>query len=131
MDLGVGALAADVFLDQQLVVGKGRHLRRVGDAQHLMPRRRLVQQLTDAPRRQTRYTGINFVVNDGGQRVAVRQGALERQHNAGKLAAGGNFCQRLGVLAGVGGDEKFHRVLPVGAKRPPAVLKGKADARHI
>ena len=96
-----------------------------------MPRRRLVQQLADAPCRQTRYTCIDFIVNDGGQRVAVGQGALEREHNAGKLAAGGNFCQRLGVLAGVGGDEKFHRVLPVGAERPPAVLESKADARHI
>ena len=103
----------------------------MGDAKHLMACRCLVQQLADAPRRQAGNTGVDLIVDDGGQGVAVGQGTLERQHNTGKLTARGDFGQGLGVLARVGGDEEFHRILPVGGQRPPCMLEGKADARHV
>ena len=65
------AVVADVFLDEQLVVRKRSHLRRVGDAQHLMPFGCLVQKLPDAPRRQTGNAGVDFIVDDRRQCVAV------------------------------------------------------------
>ena len=131
MDLGKGAAVADIFLDQQLVVRKSRHLRRVGDAKYLMARGGLVQQLADAPGRQAGNAGVDLVIDDGRQLVAVGQGAFERQHNTGKLAAGGDFGQRLGFLAGVGGDQELNIVLPVGGKRAARMAQGKADARHV
>ena len=131
MDLGKGTVIADIFLDQKLVVCKGGNLRCVGDAQHLMPFGCLVQKLADTPRRQTRYACVDLIINNGRQGITVGQGALEGQHNAGKLTAGCNLCQRLGLLTGVGGDQKFHGILPVGGQRPPRMLECKTDARHV
>lgn len=75
--------------------------------------------------------GVDLIVDDRRQRVAVRQRALERQHKAGKLTAGRDLCQRLRLLAGVRRNQKFHGILPVGGQRPPRMLERKADARHV
>ena len=113
------------------MVRKGGHLRRMGDAQHLMPFCRLVQQLPDAPRCQAGNAGVDLVIDHGRQGVAVCQRAFECQHNAGKLAARGNFGQRFGGLPGVGRNQKFHLILPMGAERTALVLERKLDARHV
>ena len=131
VNLGEGAPFSDVFLDQQLVIGKGGHLRGVGDAEHLVPGGGLVQQLADPPGSPAGNAGIDFVVDDSRQRVAVGQCALEGEHNAGKLATRGDLGQRLGRFARVGRDQKLNVILPVGRKRPARVLEREPDARHV
>ena len=53
MDLGIGALVRYILLDEQMAIGQCCDLRRVGDAQDLMPLCALAQYLADASRRLT------------------------------------------------------------------------------
>lgn len=74
--ISVNVRCTDILLDQQLVVRKRSNLRRVGDAKHLMPPGRLVQQLPDAPRGQAGNAGVDLIVDDRRQRVAVASALL-------------------------------------------------------
>ena len=50
MDLGIGALVRHIFLDEQMTISQCCDLRRMGDAQDLMPLCTLTQHLADTSR---------------------------------------------------------------------------------
>ena len=87
----------------------------MGDAQHLMAAGSLLQLLANTPGGKARNTGVDLIINNGRNRIFISQGALERQHDTGKLAAGSDFSQRLGLLAGVGRNQKFNVILSCGS----------------
>ena len=51
--------------------------------------------------------GINFVEDEGGGLVGLREDALEGEHDAGGFATGGDLDQRTEGFAGVGAHHKF------------------------
>ena len=75
----------------------------------------LFQLLANTPGGKTRNTGVDLIINNGRNRIFISQGALERQHDTGKLAAGSDFSQRLGLLAPVGRNQKFNVILSCGS----------------
>ena len=115
MDLGKSTVIPDFLFNQQLVIGKCSDLRRVGNAQHLVAAGGLFQLLANAPGGKAGNTGVDLIINNGRNRIFISQGALERQHDTGKLAAGSDFSQRLGLLAGVGRNQKFNVILSCGS----------------
>ena len=101
MDLGIGPLIGDVFLDQQMAVRQSCDLRRVGDAQNLMSHCTLAQYLTNAAGCFARNAAVDLIVNDGRHSVFVCHGVFDGQRDAAQLTARGDFRQRFGRFAGV------------------------------
>ena len=77
MDLGIGPLIGDVFLDQQVAVRQGRDLCRVGDAQNLMSLCTLAQYLTNTAGCFARNAAVDLILNDGRHSVFVCHGVFD------------------------------------------------------
>jgi len=63
VDLGIGTLIRDVFLDEQMAVCQRSDLGRVGDAEDLMTLGTLAQHLTDAAGRLAGNAAVDLVVD--------------------------------------------------------------------
>src|SRR5208337_3370158 len=121
-----------------MVVGKGSDLRQVGDAEHLLGPRKLLQLLAHGFGSAPSDAAVNLVENQGpldrASAAAVaptsrthplprngREGwgtpilscfnrRLQRQHHARKLAAGSDLLDRPERLSGIGGDEVLNLI---------------------
>ena len=87
------------------------------DADDLSALRRLLQLFTDAPCRQTGDPGVDLIVDHSADIIFIRQCAFDSQHDARKLAAGCDLCQRLGLFARVRRDVEFNGVLSAARQR--------------
>ena len=103
------------------MIGHGRDLRQVCDADDLLGCRELGQLFADALRRDTGHTRIHLVEHHGGDVVPLGEHVFQCQHDARQLAAGGNFTDAPRLLPGVGGDQKLHHI---GAGRLKTRLAG-------
>ena len=87
VDLGIGTLIRDVFLDEQMAVCQRSDLGRVGDAKDLMTLGTLAQHLTDAAGRLAGNAAVDLVVDDGRHRVLVGHRVLDGEGDTAQLAA--------------------------------------------
>ena len=85
----------------------------MGNAQDLPILREPVQQVADDFRDTARDPRVHFVEYHGCRAAVPVCADLQRQADAGQFTAGGDFSQRQQRLAGVGGNEEFHLVVPV------------------
>ena len=101
MDLGIGALVGHIFLDEQMTISQCCNLRRMGDAQDLMPLRTLTQHLADASGSLAGHTAVDFIVDHGRHSVLIGHCILDGKSDTAQLAAGRDLGQRLGCFTGV------------------------------
>ena len=87
VDLGIGTLIRDVFLDKQMAVCQRSDLGRVGDAKDLMTLGTLAQHLTDAAGRLAGNAAVDLVVDDGRHSVLVGHRVLDGEGDTAQLAA--------------------------------------------
>ena len=99
-----------------LVVGHGGDLRQMGDAEYLaIPcdiRHFLRDYLGCAPGN----AGVDFVKYHRRNLALPGGKGFDRQHDAGKLAAGSGLRQRLEGLSPVGGDQENRLIHPRGRR---------------
>ena len=95
-----------------MLIGEGGDLRQVGDAEDLLRAAEGFELLADGLGGAASDADVDFVEDQGargGFFLRFGGGFFDRnfkgQHDAGELAAGGDFGERLEGLAGVGGDE--------------------------
>ena len=126
MDGRLRVLANHLFVHGEMAVTIGRHLGQVGDAQHLVrggqPPQLLAHHIAAAPA----DADINLIEDERGRLIGRGEDGLERQHDARRLAAGGDLGQRLERLAGIGRDQELH---PVNAGRVEGVA-ARPEPRH-
>ena len=101
MDLGIGALVGHIFLDKQMTIGQRCNLRRVGDAQDLMPLRALTQYLADASRSLAGHAAVDLIIDHGRHSILIGHCVLDGKGDTAQLAAGRDLCQGLGCFTGV------------------------------
>ena len=131
VDLGIGAFIRDILLDKQMAVGQCSDLRCVSDAEDLVIFCALFEHLTDAAGRLAGHTAVDLIVDDRRHCVLIGHSVLDCQRDTAQLTAGSDFCQRLGILAGVCGNIKLHAVLAMAGQRAAGMAQGHADTRHV
>ena len=82
-----------VFSIRKWLAGKRRHLRQVGDAEHLRVVREFPQPLADRPRGRAADPGVDLV-EDARRAAASAREARQREHHAGELTARRRVAQR-------------------------------------
>jgi len=102
------------FRHDQVVVGMDGDLREVGDHERLpAAARHRSQRLSHPPADLTPNPLIHLVEHKGGNRVVRRQNDLQRQHEAGQLAARGDSGEGAGPQPHVQLDLEDHRLGPI------------------
>ena len=101
MDFGIGALVRHIFLDKQMTIGQRCNLRRVGDAQDLMPLRALTQYLADASRSLAGHAAVDLIIDHSRHSILIGHCVLDGKGDTAQLAAGCDLCQGLGCFTGV------------------------------
>src|SRR5258708_4987074 len=97
-----------------MVMGEAGDLRQMADAENLARLAQLTQVSADGFRGGSADAGVNFVEDEGVIAAAAAAGVgggLERQHDAGDLAARGNAVERPQGLSGVRGDEELNSIV--------------------
>ena len=115
----------------QMLVGTRGDLRRVGDHQHLhlAARRASAQPMASAT---APPTPVSISSNTSvGRRAAVGQHHLQRQREAGQLAARGDLHQRTGPRAGIGAHPELDAVDAVRPGRGRIALDCDAEAGRV
>ena len=97
----------------EVVIGRRRQQRLVGDAEHLPLGRQTPQQLGHRTAHPAADTGVDLIEQQGDVRIGRRQAGFQGQQKARHLAAGGHLRQRRQGLAGVGGEQELHRIGPL------------------
>src|SRR3990172_968114 len=141
---GESPSAALDFLDAEVLMAVGGQLRQVGDAQHLVVARQAPQLLphdaADAPADPL----IDLVEDQSRRLVGASQDALQAEHQARRLAAGGDLGQRLQPFPRIGrylelclvqpGARKGHTPAVGRSAGPflvPVQIDGEARPRHV
>ena len=107
------------LLDPPVMVGARRDLRRMGHDQHLDGLAEPREALADRIRGGAADAAVDLVEHQARRRADLGQHDLERQHQAGELAAGGDLAERPRLLAGIGRDLERD---PLGALARPVGL---------
>ena len=94
----------------QVLIAKRGDLRRVRNADDLLPCRHVGQANTDLARGLAGNTGIHLVKNGGRHAILLVHDAFDGKHNARKLTARRYAHHGRQRLTGVGGDHEFHAV---------------------
>ena len=106
-----GAAAADVLGHLPVVIAEARHLRQMGDAQDLAAAREVAQLAAQNDRLDAADAGVDLVEHQRrAAALAVATDQLQREVDAGQLAARRHPLQRPQLLAGVGRERERHRV---------------------
>ena len=93
------------------------NLGQMGNAEDLMMPGNLTELLTDNLCRRTADPAVHFVEDDRTDGAGPGQHLFQRQHDAGKFAAGGNRLKRLALFAHVRAKIKFRLVDAVFGQR--------------
>ena len=101
------------------------------DAQHLVRSCQLPELLAHHVAHAPAQALVNFIKNQRGGLVCLRQHALERQHQARRLAARRNFYKRLQRFAGVWRNHELQRVNAGMVKRHTAPAFNRRPVRII
>ena len=121
----------DAFTDKQMVVGKSGDLCLMGHAKRLTIGGKLFELFADPARRRTGDTGIDLVKDQGLDKIRLAQHGLDREHHAGQFAAGRDLGNGLGILAGIGGDQKLELIDTAGIERRLFPADLQTDIRHL
>ena len=120
-----------VGLDHDVVpVGEGRDLREVGDDDDLAVPGELGEPAPDLHRDPAADAGVDLVEDERAARTVGGQHDLEREPDAGQLAAGGDLAEAARLGARVGREEQVDRVGAVRAERGRGEGEGQAGVRH-
>ena len=92
-----------MLFDQIVMISHRGDLRQMGDADHLLFRRKRRKLLADTLRRNAGYTGVNLVEHHGGNRIAPGKNIFQREHDAAELTAGGDMADASGRFSGICG----------------------------
>ena len=105
-----------------------RDLRGVGHGEHLRPPGEAREALADGVGHRAADARVDLVEHQRRRRAAIGQHDFQRQHEARKFAARGDFGQRAGPRAGIGLHPELDAVDPLrpavsGIARRPACEK--------
>ena len=92
--------------DEKMGAGARRHLRRVGDREHLHALGKAREAHADRVGDGAADGGVDLVEDQRRRRAAIGERHLQREQEARELAAGGDLHQRAGPRAGIGADEE-------------------------
>ena len=108
--------SALLLLHPVMMIGEGRDLRQVGDAQHLVGRRQLLEPPPHAFRRAAPHPRIHLVEDQSADHAGLRprETRLQRQRETRNLAARRHFFERLRLLAQI---RRYQEIHPVRARR--------------
>ena len=91
-----------------MLIGERGDLGEMGDHEDLVGCRKVGQRRADRVGDVATDTGIDLVENEGGW--AGTEHKAERQHGASELTPGGDACERLRIVAGIGREPERHLV---------------------
>ena len=106
-----GGRAVVVLGERDLRVGEGRHLRQVGDHEHLLRLGQRRQRPADRPRGRAADAGVDLVEHERGHPGPDDE--PQGQHRAGQLATRRRLGERGGGQAGVQAEQERHVVAGV------------------
>ena len=109
----------------------GGQLREMGDAEHLLAAADLGQLLRHLLGSPAGDTGIHLVENQGADVLLFGEDILQGQHDPGQLTAGGDLCDGLQVLPGIGGHQEADGVTAILSGLLGLKANFKADLLHI
>ena len=100
------------LFDGKMLIGEGGDLRQVGDAEDLLRAAEGFELVADGFGGAASDADVDFVEDEGARGGFLSwyleedffNGHFKSEEDAGELAAGGDFDERLERLAGVGGD---------------------------
>lgn len=103
-------LSIIVFTHGELPRRRGRHLRQMRDAEHLMRRGQRPHPAPNLHRNLPANIGVNFVKDQERNTVPCGKNGLECKHDTRNFPAGGNGTQRLGRLTRIRRKFKFRHL---------------------
>ena len=106
----------------QVPVGVRRHLRQVGDDEHLGDLGQPGQPAADLHRGAAADPGVDLVEDEGRDRVRPGEHHLQREHHPGQLAAGGTARQWPRRRSVMRAEQQLYLVDPVPAEGNPAAV---------
>ena len=115
-----------VFVDEIMVFGLARHLGKMGDGDELQRLSHLSHDASDFGRHLTRNARVDFVEDEGGDVVVVRNGTFDGEHQAREFASRGHATEVVDGNAFVGGKEETDFVAAFAAK---TILTFHADLK--
>ena len=104
-DPGGGQVSAAGFFDTVMMVCLRRHLRQVGNAQHLPFSTQQAQFLADDFRHATAYAAVDLVEYQGRNPRRFAHDDLDRQADTREFAAGGNPGEGFRRMTRIGADQ--------------------------
>src|SRR5437763_15179423 len=93
-----------------MTIGVAGDLWEVRDAQYLVTGGELAELAADDRAESAADVGVDFVEDQDRDTIALRQHALQRQHDARELAAGGDLAEGLGSESGISLNDEFQGV---------------------
>ena len=87
-------------------IGLRRHLWQVCDAEDLMLRRDAAQASAEGLPRSPAETSVNLVKDQGTRLTCVAEGLFNGERHATQLSTRGNFRNRSGWFASIGGEHE-------------------------
>ncbi len=111
------ALVEGVLRNQEMLVGAGCDLRRMGDGHHLHLAGEATEPRADGIGHGTTDTGVDFVEHQSRRGALVGQHHLQRQQEAREFAAGGDLHHRARAGAGIGLHPELHAVDALRSRR--------------
>lgn len=115
-DARVCATSFFLFLDQVMLVGHAGDLSEVCDANDLTFLGDAANFFADGDRGCAADSGINFIEDAGGNRLAFCDDLFEGQHNATQFSATGDAMEGFGFFSWVTGQEKLNDIVSCGAR---------------
>src|ERR1700730_2201567 len=101
--------------DAEMTSRAGRDLRRMSHGEHLYASREPRQPLAHGIGHRTAGSRIDFIKDKCWSRALLGKNHFQRQHETGKLAAGGDFQQRARLCSGIGLHPKLDLIVPIRA----------------
>ena len=108
-----------------------RQLWQMGDAQHLLTPADLSQFLRHLLGRPSTDAGVHFIKYQRADGLLLRQHVLQRQHDAGQLAAGGDSGNRPQILTHIGGHKEPYGIAAVRRRLFLCKFDSKTNLVHI
>ena len=88
MQFGTHAVRVSSLGDAQVGIGARRHLRQMGDAQHLPPRAQGLQQLPHRRGHRAAHTTVHFIEHQCRDLTRLARGHLHGQRDARQFTTG-------------------------------------------